>query len=138
MIGRRSHSEHELEQKLKYKKYSYDGIQNVILRLKEYGYINDIQLVENLFNKYLQTGKYSLKQIIYKLKQRGLSDAIITNIVDDHDNVDEWQSALKIVMTRYKILDATTKEKIYRYLATKGFSSTSITKVLDYIYQSDL
>lgn len=138
MIGRRSHSEHELEQKLKYKKYSYDGIQNVILRLKEYGYINDIQLAENLFNKYLQTGKYSLKQIIYKLKQRGLSDAIITNIVDDHDNVDEWQSALKVVMTRYKILDATTKEKIYRYLATKGFSSTSITKVLDYIYQSDL
>ncbi len=67
-----------------------------------------------------------------------MSDAIITNIVDDHDNVDEWQSALKIVMTRYKILDPTTKEKIYRYLATKGFSSTSITKVLDYIYQSDL
>jgi len=141
IIGRRSHSEHELQQKLYYKKYSYDDIEKVILRLKEYGYINDTELAKNLFNKYLQAGKYSVKQIIYKLKQRGLPDAIIHNIVNSHDDIDleEWQSALKIIKTRFKILnDATTKEKIYRYLATKGFSSASITKALNHIYQSDI
>jgi regulatory protein len=138
IIGRRSHSEHELQQKLRYKKYSYDNIENVIFRLKEYGYINDTELAKNLFNKYLQANKYSLKQILYKLKQRGLPDAIIHNLINGYDDIEEWQLALKIVKTHFKILDDTTKEKIYRYLATKGFSSTSITKVLDHIYHSDL
>jgi regulatory protein len=138
IIGRRSHSEHELQQKLHFKKYSYDAIENVIFRLKEYGYINDKNLAENLFNKYFQANKYSLKQILYKLKQRGLPDAIIHNLIDDHDDIEEWQSALKIVKVHFKTLDNTAKEKIYRYLATKGFSSASITKVLDHIYRSEL
>jgi regulatory protein len=138
IIGRRSHSEYELQQKLHYKKYSHDNIENVIIRLKEYGYINDTELTTNLFNKYLQAGKYSIKQILYKLKQRGLPDAIIHKTVNSHDDIEEWHSALKIVKTHFKILDATTKEKIYRYLATKGFSSTSITKVLNHIYHSDI
>lgn len=137
IIGRRPHSEYELQQKLHYKKYSYDNIENVILRLKEYGYINDAELARNLFDRYLQAGKYSLKQILYKLKQRGLPDAIIHNIVNSHDDINEWESALKVVKTHFKILDTTTKEKIYRYLASKGFSSTSITKVLDHIYHSE-
>lgn len=137
IIGRRSHSEHELYQKLHYKKYNDDNIKNIIIRLKEYGYINDVELAKNLFNKFLKTNKYSLKQIFYKLKQRGLADEIIYNIINDYDNIEEWQSALKVVKSRFKMLDVTTKEKIYRYLATKGFSSASITKVLDHIYQPD-
>lgn len=136
IIGRRSHSEYELQQKLHYKNYSYNHIENVILQLKEYGYINDAELAKNLFYKHLQAGKYSLKQILYKLKQRGLPDAIIYNIVNSHNDINEWESALKIAKTHFKILDATTKEKIYRYLASKGFSSISITKVLDQIYHS--
>ena len=87
--------------------------------------------------QFLKTNKYSLKQIFYKLKQRGLADEIIYNIINDYDNIEEWQSALKVVKSRFKMLDVTTKEKIYRYLAIKGFSSASITKVLDHIYQPD-
>lgn len=135
LITRRPQSEYELQQKLHYKNYSYESIENVIQRLREYGYINDDELAKNLFNKYLQAGKYSLKQIIFKLKQRGIPDAIIHNINSACDR-EEWQSALKIVSIRFKIVDATTKEKIYRYLATKGFSSTSITKVIQHIYHS--
>lgn len=136
LITRRSHSEYELQQKLHYKEYSYESIENVIQRLREYGYINDDELAKNLFNKYLQAGKYSLKQIAFKMKQRGLSDAIIHNIISACDK-EEWQSALKIVSIRFKIVDVTTKEKIYRYLATKGFSSTSISKVIRHLYQSE-
>ncbi|AIF51717.1 Regulatory protein recX [Pelosinus sp. UFO1] len=136
LIARRPHSECELQQKLHYKDYSYDSIENVIQRLREYGYINDDELAKNLFNKYLQAGKYSLKQINFKMKQRGIPDAIIHNIISACDK-EEWQSALKIVNIRFKIVDATTKEKIYRYLATKGFSSTSISKVIQHLYQSE-
>ncbi len=138
LITRRSHSKHELQQKLHYKGYSDDAIEKVIQRLEEYGYINDLKLATNLSHKYLQANKYSVKQIHYKLKQHGLSDAILTEVTKNHDDVEEWQVALKIVNVRFnKTFDTVTKEKIYRYLASKGFSSSSINKVLQAIYHSN-
>lgn len=137
IIARRSHSEHELQQKLHYKNYSFDDIKLVMDRLREYGYINDVKLAKNLFNKYLQADKYSLKQIVNKLKQRGLADSIINDTANSYDYSEEWQSALKIVRNRFKLADTITKEKIYRFLATKGYSSASITKALHHFYHSE-
>lgn len=137
LITRRSHSKHELQQKLHCKGYNDDSIEKVIQRLEEYGYINDTKLANSLFHKYLQANKYSIKQIHYKLKQRGLPDAILSEITKNHDDIEEWQSALKIVNVRFKNFDTVTKEKMYRYLASKGFSSSSIHRVLHAIYHSN-
>lgn len=137
IIARRSHSEQELQQKLHYKDYSFDNIKTVMDQLREYGYINDNELAKNLFNKYLQAGKYSIKQIIYKLKQRGFSDSVVNVTAHSYDCTEEWQSALRVIRNRFKLADTTAKEKAYRFLATKGFSSTSITKALHHFYQSE-
>jgi regulatory protein len=132
IISHRSHSEHELQQKLHYKDYSFDSIETVMNRLREYGYINDRELAQSLVNKYFAAGKYSTKQIIYKLKQRGLSNNIINDVISNYDSDEEWQSAVKAVRKHFKISEPVVKEKIYRYLAAKGFSSASIAKVLQY------
>ncbi|WP_007940162.1 regulatory protein RecX [Pelosinus fermentans] len=137
LVTRRSYSEKELQQKLEYKDYSCDDIEKVFSRLKEYGYINDIKLANHLFHKYLETNKYSTKQILYKLKLRGLPDAILSEIARDFDDIEEWKSALKVVTARFKSFDTTTKEKIYRYLASRGFSATSIHKVLQTLSHCD-
>jgi regulatory protein len=137
LITQRSYSKRELQQKLHYKGYNDDSIDKVIQRLEEYSYINDLKLADNLFHKYLQANKYSIKQIHYKLKQRGLPDAILSELMKHHDDIEEWQIALKIVNIRFKDFETITKEKIYRYLASKGFSSSSIHKVLEVIYHSD-
>lgn len=129
ILSRRSHSEYELRQKLHQKEYTVDEINQVIERLVPYGYINDIEFAQNLFEKYLRLKKYSFNIIICKLKQHGITDAVIKEVTEHYNYEEEWQSALKLVRSRFKSPDATTKEKIYRFLGTRGFSSSTINKV---------
>lgn len=131
ILSRRDHSEHELRQKLYQKDYKNEEIDQVIARLVPYGYINDTKFAKNLFEKYLRSNKYSFNVIIGKLKQHGIADVIIKNVTTDHNSEEEWQSALKLALNRFKALDDTNREKIYRFLGTRGFSTTTIHKVFE-------
>jgi len=138
ILGRRSYSEYELRQKLYQNNYVVDQIDNVISRLLAYGYVNDNKLANILFEKYLHVGKYSLNNIICKLKQRGLPDDVIKNVTTSYDSEDEWNSALKVVNNRFKSLEGVSKEKIYRFLTTRGFGTTTINKVFQQIYHGEI
>ena len=138
ILGRCSYSEYELRQKLQQKGYVIEEIDDVINRLLTYDYINDKKLAKNLFQKYLQVNKYSFNNITCKLKQHGLSDDIIKDITSTYDSEEEWRSALKIVNNRFKSLDDMTKEKIYRFLATRGFSTSIIHRVSQQIFHSEI
>ncbi|WP_378952490.1 regulatory protein RecX [Pelosinus sp. sgz500959] len=131
ILARRSHSEYELRQKLYHKDYTIDEVDKAVFRLLEYGYLNDADFANQLFMKYSKMGKYSLYTIISKLKQHGVPDSIIQTVKNSHDSEEEWQAALKLVKKRFKSWDETNKEKIYRFLATRGFSTTVIHKVVE-------
>jgi len=133
ILSRRAHSEQELRQKLHQKEYGIDEVNQVITRLLPYGYINDTEFAQNLFEKYLRLGKYSFNIIICKLRQHGITDSIIKNVTHNYDYEEEWRAALKLVTNRFKSFDATNKEKAYRFLATRGFSTTTIHKVFQQI-----
>lgn len=129
ILSRRDHSEYELRQKLYQKDYNNEEINQVITRLVPYGYINDTKFAKNLFEKYLRLNKYSFNIIICKLKQHGVTDSVIKDVTNSHNDTEEWQSALKLALNRFKLVDATNHEKIYRFLGTRGFSTTTIHKV---------
>ena len=113
------------------KDYKNEEIDQVIARLVPYGYINDTKFAKNLFEKYLRSNKYSFNVIIGKLKQHGIPDVIIKDVTTDHNSGEEWQSALKLAVNRFKLLDDNNREKIYRFLGTRGFSTTTIHKVFE-------
>jgi len=138
ILGRRSHSEYELRQKLYHKDYVATQVDNVINRLLTYDYVNDDKLATFLFAKYLKVGKYSLNTMICKLKQRGLTDDVIKNVTNSYDCEQEWISALKLVNNRFKSLDGIQKEKIYRFLGTRGFGATTIHKVCQQLYDGEI
>jgi len=138
ILGRHANSEYELRQKLYSKGYVVDQIDDVINRLLTYGYINDNKLANNLFEKYLHVGKYSLNTIICKLKQHGLPDDVIKNVTNAYDSETEWTAALKIVNNRFRSLDIIDREKIYRFLGTRGFSTTVIQKVVHELYHDEV
>lgn len=138
ILGRRSHSEYELRQKLYHKEYVVDQIDDVINRLQTYGYVNDNKFAKLLFTKYMQVGKYSLNIIISKLKQHGIPDDIIKDVTSSYDSDEEVSAALKIVNNRFKSLDGIVKEKIYRFLGTRGFGAATIHKVCEQIYHNEI
>ena len=134
ILGRRAHGDYELRQKLYRKDYAASEIDEVMNRLLTYGYVNDNKLANFLFVKYLQVGKYSLNQIVSKLKQRGLPDDIIKNVTSSYDSEEEQSSALKLITNRFKSFDGINKEKVYRFLGTRGFGVGTIHKVCQQIY----
>ncbi|MBC8016409.1 MAG: regulatory protein RecX [Sporomusaceae bacterium] len=138
ILGRRSHSEYELRQKLYGKGCTADEIDDTISRLLSYGYVNDTAFATQLFAKYLSAGKYSLTIMICKLKQHGLSDTIVKSVTSSYDYEEELSSALKMVNSKFKSSDMMNKEKIYRFLATKGFSSSAINKVFQQIGHDEI
>jgi len=137
ILGRRSQSDYELRQKLHHKDYVATQIDDVMNRLLTYGYVNDNKLATHLFAKYLQIGKYSLNTIISKLKQRGLPDDVIKNVTSSYDSEEEWRSALKIINNRFKSFDGINKEKVYRFLGSRGFGVSTIQKVCQQIYADE-
>lgn len=138
ILGRRSHSEYELRQKLYGKGCTADEIDHTMERLQTYGYVNDTEFANQLFAKYMNAGKYSLTIIICKLKQHGLSDTIVKSVTSNYDDEVELSSALKLVNSKFKSSNMTNKEKIYRFLATKGFSSSAIHKVFQQIGHDEI
>lgn len=121
LIERKLYFERELRNKLKEKGYVEDTIALVIAKLKDYNYINDDLLVKNYVN---YEKKRSKKDLSYRLKQKGVSDYIISKYIDTIDDDSEYarceQVAEKYASKKEKTIE--NKNKTIKYLMGKGFS----------------
>lgn len=127
-LGFKSRTEKELRQKLEKSGYPEDIIEKVIQLMKKYGYLNDETYVKNYINdrkKFKPSGKRLIK---YELSQKGISDEIISKVIEEIE-IDETELAVKVLAKKSKgkdISDRKQKEKLYMYLAGKGFDYDTI------------
>ena len=132
LLSKSVKTEKEIITKLKKRGYVSEIIDNVIFKLKDYGYVNDEEFAEKYINSYSKNkGKRLLKS---ELKLKGVSDAIIEDKFLSVEN--ELETAIKIAekYVKNKPVDIKTKQKCYKYLLSKGFSyddsKTAVDKVL--------
>ena len=132
LLSKSVKTEKEIIAKLKKRGYVSEIIDNVIFKLKDYGYVNDEEFAEKYINSYSKNkGKRLLKS---ELKLKGVSDAIIEDKFLSVEN--ELETAIKIAekYVKNKPVDIKTKQKCYKYLLSKGFSyddsKTATDKVL--------
>ena len=132
LLSKSVKTEKEIIAKLKKRGYVSEIIDNVIFKLKDYGYVNDEEFAEKYINSYSKNkGKRLLKS---ELKLKGVSDAIIEDKFLSVEN--ELETAIKIAekYVKNKPVDIKTKQKCYKYLLSKGFSyddsKTAVDKVL--------
>ena len=72
LLNYRPQSEYELRTKLARKGYDPDEIGKVMDKLKHYGYLNDSELADDLFDSFRNRKCYGETYIHQKLKSRGL------------------------------------------------------------------
>ena len=72
LLNYRPQSEYELRTKLARKGYDPDEIGKVMDKLKHYGYLNDSELADDLFDSFRNRKCYGDTYIHQKLKSRGL------------------------------------------------------------------
>lgn len=132
LLTRRSMAEGEIRKKLREGFYPEDIIDSVVEYLKGYHYINDNDYVEN----YIESCKSnkSIRRMKMDLKQKGVSDSLISNFIEESD-VNEEDNICKILSKKhfdYKTTTDADKKKLIASLMRKGYRYEDIKKHVFY------
>ena len=98
-------------------------LEDIIEYLKEAGYINDYNFIEKQVNEYMYLKNMSIKEIKYKLIQKGLEKKLIDKYIQEHyDELKEYEekSAQNIKQKKANQMD---EKEIEQYLYKKGYSA---------------
>ena len=132
IISFKDNTTYEIRNKLYKKGYDDIIISDVLEKLKEYNFIDDNKYAQSYVNSCLTYKKYGKNKIIYMLKQKGISSSIISNLNFNNDL--EFETAKNVFYKKLSSLDKydnnKKKEKLYRHLSSKGYSSEVIMKLL--------
>ena len=115
---------------LKQKGFEAEVVDSVISKLKEYGYINDYNFAKYYVNGSKTKGQHRLKA---ELKLKGVDDEIIQNLLDDIDEEETIENIEKLASKymKSKEVDQKNLQKLYQYLARRGFDSEDIMRVIN-------
>lgn len=135
-LSRRDHSSFELKQKVAKKGYKMSDIEQVIQNLSHSGYLDDKSFAAKFIEEKTELNQWGPKKIRSHLFKKGIDRTIIKNVLTEKtDNLQQQQICVDLVMKRRRHFlreeDAyKRKQKIYRYLAGRGFSGSVIKKSL--------
>jgi len=134
LLSRRAHSTKELCDKLYKRDFSKRDIDTVIAECERLGLLNDELFANDYAAELSGQGKGRFK-VKMKLRNKGLSDEYIEKALEKIvDNEEEnAEQALKGKLRSLIHEDDINKrrQKAYRFLAYRGFSSDIITKLMD-------
>lgn len=126
LLNYREQSEKELVRKLKDREYSQEEIEDALVKLKHYHFIDDASMAEDLFEAYRRKGMYGDAYIHQKMKQKGL-------FTDQHIPVEEEiENAVALVQRKAEITPKllTDYRKAAAFLLRRGFSGSTIISAL--------
>ena len=128
----RDRTERELRQKLKEREYSAGEIEETVLFLKEYRYLDD----EAYAGRYIRScaARKSRRQIRADLERKGVSREVI-DLQLQEEEVDEDSQIRKLLQKKGyepgKRLEATEYRRIMGTLGRRGFSGEAIRRVME-------
>ena len=133
LLSYRDRSEKELIDKLKWKGFSEEIIQQTISHLSEKGFINDSALALSLRRIAEDARLLGNRGVRIFLRRRGISEELIRDVFTGDDS-DEAIRANKVVSKKLKAIesysDEEIKKKMWRFLVRKGYSFDTINKIL--------
>ena len=131
-LAQRFLSSHELTQKMRRKQFEDPIIERVLERLREYDYINDKRLSEQVLAYLMKEQKYGAYMIKQKMKLRGLE------IPQEISSYDEVKAAYRVVEKKFGSIlneDRTPRVKVFNFLKYRGFSKSTIQVVCNDFYE---
>ena len=131
----RDHSRYELVQKLKQRGFSREDIDDAISACLRFDYINDVRTTKAYIRQLKRKG-YGKKRIQLELNKKGLKGDRIQGILDQNvSEADEREGAARILKKNIKRFEREKdrlkrRDKIYRFLHTRGFAQGIIAENL--------
>jgi len=130
LLQKMDRTEADIRNKLAEGGYPEIVIDDAILYLKSYKYIDDLRYA----NDYVAFKKeyLSYREIMQKLKEKGVPDNLIEEALSDFDRDNELELLKKLMIKKAPNpdkLEYKERMKLFSYLYRKGFSTESIERV---------
>lgn len=131
LLSRREYSRHELLQKLSQRSDNIELIEQLLERLTSAGYQSDQRFAESFLRSRINRGLGRMR-IERELKDKGISiDLIDLAFQQDHDWFElAYEAGLK-KSQNLDLSDYKEKQKLFRYLAYRGFAMDQIQYALE-------
>ncbi len=120
LISKSVKTQKEVTDKLIKKGYLLEIVNEVIEKVKGYGFIDDKDYAERYVSTYKNSkGK---RLIALELKKKGVDDKVFKEVLEDTSSQEEVAYNLALKYLKNKEIDKNTVRKCYNYLLTKGFT----------------
>lgn len=132
LLEYRDRTEQELRQKLAEREYSEDEIEETVLFLKEYRYLDDESYAERFIRS--QSGKKSVRQIKAVLEQKGIDRETIAVCLEEEPVDEESQVRAFLEKKGYHAgekLEVGAYRRLTSALARRGFSWDVIRRAME-------
>src|SRR5206468_9718283 len=138
-LGARACSTGELRRKLVQKAERAADVDDVISRLRDYGYLNDRRFAESYAGARLENQGLGRSRVLRDLRQRKVRDGLATGAVDRiYKNVDEMALIDSFIRKKVRtkkplpeaLEDPSQLASAYRKLIRAGFSSSNVILAL--------
>ena len=128
LLGKNLKTRRQMSTYLNDKGYSKTIVDYVLEKLSEYNYINDI----NYAKIYIRSvkNKYGKVKIIANLRQKGVSDKDIDEVMQEFDSDTDSIMALAQKYMKNKEVNQDNISKLYRHLLSKGFDYDEVNSVV--------
>ncbi len=137
-ISRRRLSKKELSDKLTKASFSDETVGKVILWAEEYGFLNDFEYAKSYISDAVHIKKHGMRKIRFDLKNKGIDDFIIDDVLFEMDEIDETKAIKDIIAKRLDdVSDRKKTDKVIRFLVSRGYRFSDIKKRLNE-YVSDI
>ena len=135
ILARRDHTHKELTVKLRQKGFDRGAIDGALARCRELGYLDDAKTAGIIAGHLAESG-YGPLRIRQTLGQKGLDDALIEKALARCGNEEaQIRSARRMLEKKTSRLSREPdpwkrRQKAYRFLSGRGFSSTVINRAI--------
>lgn len=134
-LGYRQRSEKEIVDRLRKKDFDEDMIKKTLVYLREHRLINDLEFAKSFMRDKININKHGPRKIQYELYKKGISQAIIDQVLDEDDEDDEYSRALELAQKKFPSYKNDDRNAQYRklggFLQRRGYSSHCVYKILD-------
>ena len=126
----------EIEKLLKNNDFSNEAVQKTIDFLNEYEILNDELFVKSYVADKHNIARWAKNKIRYSLKSKKISDELIDIYIEKIDDDEEYENAYNFALKKARDdFSVENKQKVYRYLAGKGFEFDIINKVVGELFK---
>ena len=131
LLAHQDQSSKILRQKLLARNYDAAEVDETIAKLKKYNYLDDAETCRRQFENLYAEEKFSVRQIVAKLIQRGFEKNFVEQLIPEDADEHERLTAEKLLAKKFSRDKNFDKAKAWQFLSARGFDGENISSVVE-------